>query len=150
MVHVIGAVNNPGVYSLPRGSRVQDAIQAAGGPAEAADTASLNLVKVLEDGAQIWVASEKGDPPGEGFPDPEIDDPGGELSQSLININTATQVELESLPGIGPVRAQAILQYRQEHGPFHDISDLQDISGIGPATFEQLKGLITVGGAAQD
>jgi competence protein ComEA len=129
---------------------VQDAIQAAGGPAEAADTASLNLVKILEDGAQIWVALEKVDPTGAGFPDPEINDPVGEQSQSFININTATQVELESLPGIGPVRAQAILQYRQENGPFHEIGELQNISGIGPATFELLKGLITVGGVTQD
>jgi competence protein ComEA len=147
MVHVVGAVKKPGVYSLPRGSRVQDAIQAAGGPTAKADMASLNLVELLEDGAQIWI---RGELPVGGYPESDHIDPAEEKFPDLININTATQVELESLPGIGPMRAKAIILYRQENGPFQEIEELLEISGIGPATFESLKDLITVGGAVSD
>lgn len=143
MVHVIGAVNNPGLYNLPRGSRVQNAIQAAGGLAEGADTANLNLAFLLEDGDQVRVGLAARDQPSGHLPEPDSLDSEGTLSL-LIDINTADQVELESLPGIGPVLAIEILQYRRENGPFTRIEGLQNVSGIGPATFEQLKGLITV------
>ena len=149
-VHVTGAVANPGVYALPIDSRVQDAIQAAGGFSENANDMAVNLAALLEDGAQISVAAKKptaepfttsgveqGNERAEGQPDPSNPD-------SPININTATQVELESLPGIGPVTAQKIIEYRETNGPFIGIEDIQKVSGIGPATFEKLKDLITV------
>jgi competence protein ComEA len=149
-VHVTGAVANPGVYALPVDSRVQDAIQAAGGFAENANDTAVNLATLLEDGAQISVAAKKptsqpstaagveqGSEKNEGQPPPpNLDSP--------ININTATQEELESLPGIGPVTAQKIIEYRETNGPFIGIEDIQKVSGIGPATFEKLRDLITV------
>lgn len=150
MVHVIGAVLQPGVYSLPPGSRVQDAIQAAGGPTKYADTAGLNLVAELEDGVQIWLPTIKSELADEGNPTLENLQSHEEEVQSLVDINNATQVELERLPGIGPTKAEAILQYRQENGPFKEVEQLLDISGIGPATLERLKSLITVGGIVQD
>jgi competence protein ComEA len=149
VVQVMGEVRNPGVYNLPRGSRVHNAIQAAGGLVENADMGDLNLARLLEDGDQIRVGVEVKDRTGGDLIETEMPLQNAVVTQ-LININSATQVELESLPGIGPVRAQAILQYRQENGFFDEIEGLQKVPGIGPATFEQLKDLITIGVDASD
>lgn len=141
VVDVRGAVTQPGVYELPLGSRVQDAIQAAGGALPEADLAGLNLAAPLEDGAAIRVPeqAEAQSPPSRsgGVTIPEV--PG-----SLININTATQEALESLPGIGPALAQRVIAYREANGPFPSIEAIQNVSGIGPGIFEKIKDLITV------
>ncbi|WKZ48770.1 MAG: helix-hairpin-helix domain-containing protein [Anaerolineales bacterium] len=142
VVHITGAVPRPGVYALPKGARVQDAISAAGGFLADADKTGINLAQLLEDGEQLDI------PFGEGaslvIPTPEVEnvDPG---ETELININTASQFQLESLPGIGPTTAQKIIDYREENGPFSTIEEIMDVSGIGPGTFERIKDLITVG-----
>jgi len=146
IVHVAGAVSETGVHSLPPGSRIKDAIQAAGGLAPNADINSINLAKLVEDGMQIWVPFQREEIPEEQSPgQTDSVSPEGR-SKDLININNATQDELESLPGIGPVIAQAIIQYRGDFGPFTDIKNIQSVSGIGPVVFEGIRELITVSG----
>jgi competence protein ComEA len=150
IVHVAGAVIEPGIISLPPGSRVQDAIDRSGGLADTADSSLINLAMLVEDGMQIWVPAVQVVPNYDQAPDisnPEQlpDHPG-----KLININIASQDELEVLSGIGPVIAKAIIQFRLEQGPFKEISEIQAVSGIGPVTFEKIKSQITVGGAAGD
>ena len=146
IVHVTGAVINPGVYSLPSGSRVKDAIEKSGGLLSDADTTLINLAMLIEDGEQVWVPYQLDDVM-------DFDKPavlGGEPTQGQqtrkININTASQIELESLSGIGPVIAKAVIQYRLENGPFKDIEEIQEVSGIGPVTFEKIKPIISVKG----
>jgi competence protein ComEA len=154
VVHVNGAVAQPGVYMLPVGSRVQDAIDAAAGFAAEADTGSVNLAAVLEDGSMITVLAQQptDQPP---LPEPTaitrgeaVSLPTATRSPTLkgqkININTATQEELESLPMIGPVLAKQIIDYRTANGPFKEIEDIVDVPGIGPKTFEVIQDLITV------
>jgi len=128
VVHVTGAVMSPGVYELPEGSRVVDAIQAAGGFAEGAADEHLNLAAKLSDGQRIrvpWLSEIK---EGEG--------------KALININTATAAQLQSLPGIGPAIAQRIVEYREKSGPFSRVEDLMKVSGIGPKVFANILDLI--------
>jgi competence protein ComEA len=142
-VHVSGAVRQPAVYELAPGSIVQDAVDAAGGPASNADLDCINLALELRDQQQVYVPRQ-----GETSPPPPVS--GGELDSggstgSLVNINTATTAELETLPRIGPAMAQRIVEYREANGPFAAIEDVQDVPGIGPATFEGLKDRITVG-----
>ncbi len=141
VVDVRGAVTQPGVYELPPGSRVQDGIQAAGGALPDADLAGLNLAALLEDGAAIRVPvqGEAQSPPSRSG---DVTIPG--VPGSLININTATQTELESLPGIGPVLAQQVIAYREANGPFPSTEAIQNVSGIGPGIFEKIKDMITV------
>ncbi len=150
VVDVAGAVAEPGVYSLPPGSRVQDALEAAGGLLPEADTRSLNLAAPIEDGSRLWVASR---PPITEAPQGESVSRGISVGESAtfeapsgskINLNTASQEALESLPGIGPSLARSIIAYRQEHGPFAAIDEIQKVSGIGPAKFEKIRDLITV------
>ncbi len=149
-VHVSGAVQNPGVYALRTESRVEDAIKAAGGFTVAANELALNLAAQLQDGMQVWVPNK---------PSPtEIKTEGATTSAdsapsspapemgTMVNINTATQAELETLTGIGPATAQKIITYRETEGLFLGIEDIQKVSGIGPATFEKIKNRITVGG----
>ena len=141
-VHVSGAVCQPAVYKLPAGSIVQDAVDAAGGPASDADLDHINLALELRDQQQVYVPCQ-----GEPDPLPAVsggESGGGQAAGALININTATAAELEVLPRIGPVTAQHIVEYREANGPFEAIEDIQDVPGIGPATFEGLKGSITV------
>lgn len=140
MVYVSGAVMQPGVYQLAPGSRVKDALEASGGPAPKAELAWLNLAAHLEDGDQIWVP-QTGENPASSPPRSSTSETGWRL----VNLNTATVELLEELPGIGPVTAEKILAYREEHGPFQSIEEIQNVSGIGPATFERIKDLITVG-----
>lgn len=154
VVHITGAVAEPGVYNLPVNSRVEDVIRKAGGTTANADINAVNMAATLEDGIQvniplkineIVVGSDRSIP---GYEREEKEESGEEQPSAPttsypININTATQAELETLPGIGPVTAQKIIEYRQENA-FQIIEDIQKVSGIGPATFEKLKDFITV------
>lgn len=145
-IHVTGAVLRPGVFSLPADSRVQDAIQTAGGFMPNADDDQLNLAARLEDGQKIQVTFVQ--PKATKAPTTSQADTsaGAPPTQAeLIDINTASTAELEQLPGIGPVKARRIVEYRQANGPFDEIADIQNVSGIGPATFAALEELITVG-----
>jgi len=148
VVHVIGAVVRPGVYALPEGSRVQDAVMAAGGLLAEANPNAINLAAKLEDGQQVAISDQSGRVPLAVTPTAafEVIEPTKPAPESgdLININTASQEELESLPGIGPTLAQRIIDYRTEHGPFKQIEDIMNVPGIGPATFDQIADLITV------
>ena len=130
-VQVSGAVLSEGVYTLKEGTRVADAIQAAGGFTAQADRGAVNLAAKLHDEDRIHVPLV-GEPPASGAPGQKI------------NINSASASLLENLPSIGPVKAQAIVAYRQAHGPFQRTEDLMDVLGIGPATYEKVKDLITV------
>lgn len=139
-VHVVGQVNLPGVYSLPEGANVQDAIDAAQGPTELAQQDLLNLAATLTDGQRVYIPSKD-----EAQVDLDSDQRSlGVTLDSLININTASQEELDTLPGIGSVRAKAIIAYRTQNGFFMTIDDLLKVEGIGETTFNELKDFITV------
>ena len=131
-VHVTGAVVSPGIYTLPKNSRVADAVAAAGGFLPIADDEKINLAAILEDGAHLTI--EKVD-----FYRTDAS------STSRVNINTASLEELDTLPGIGPSTAQAIIDYRRQFGEFQRADQITDVSGIGPATYERIKDLITTG-----
>jgi competence protein ComEA len=129
MVQVSGAVNAPGVYTLPRGSRVKDAIDMAQGAAPDADVECLNLASLLQDGQRLHV--------------PVKQPPSGEPSaDTRVNINTASQHELETLPGIGPEMAKRIIEYRKTSGGFATVDDLTNVSGIGDKVLARLKPLV--------
>jgi competence protein ComEA len=134
IVHVVGAVRRPGLYRLPRGSRVADAVTRAGGATRRGDTSLVNLAAPLADGVQIAVPL-RGSASAAGA--------GGAAGTAAgrVHLNSATVEELDTLPGVGPVTAQKIVDYRQQHGPFTALEDLDAISGIGPARIEQLRGL---------
>lgn len=141
-VHVAGLVRRPGVYRFRQGQRVVDAVDAAGGPTKKGDPNLLNLAALLTDGEQVLVPPHGATvvpPPGEGG---TTGAPGS--TGALVNVNTASESELEALPGIGPVLGAAIIAYRTEHGPFPTVDALDDVSGIGPATLEDLRPLVTV------
>ena len=144
IVHVTGAVPRPGLYALAQGSRVQDAISAAGGFLADAEKSGINLARVLEDGEQLDIPYAAGASPviGTEIPPLVLTEPAS--STELININTASQAELETLPGIGPSTAQKIIQYREQNGPFVSTQDIINVPGIGPGTYERIKDLITV------
>lgn len=127
-VHVVGQVHRPGLYELPAGDRVVDAVSAAGGFTHAADQAGVNLAEVVTDGEQI-VVSKKGASAGG----------DGATSGGKVNINTADVTGLETLDGIGPALAQRILDYRKAHGSFSSVNDLQNVSGIGDKKFAAIK-----------
>jgi competence protein ComEA len=140
IVDVAGAVRKPGVFEFAPGDRVIDAVERAGGALDVADLTLLNLAAPLTDGQQILVpkkgaAAPSGAPVVGGVP-------GG--STTLVNINTADEATLETLNGVGPVLAAAIMQYRTEHGPFASVDQLDEVSGIGPATLEDLRSQVTV------
>ena len=143
VVDVDGAVRRPGVVELPGGSRVVDALEAAGGVQRRADTGALNLAQVLLDGEQVVVpragAGGVADPADVTSPAPAS---GGAPTSGLVNINTASEVELETLPGIGPVLAAAIVEWRTQNGGFTSVEQLQDVSGIGPTTYAELAPLV--------
>ena len=127
VVDVAGAVKNPGVFELPAGSRVQDAVEAAGG-LKRRQPAGVNLARVLVDGEQIFIGTQSTDAP-----------------NSKLNINRATAAQLEALPGVGPVLAESIIDYRDSHGGFRRIEELDSVSGIGPSMMRKLKDSVTVG-----
>lgn len=141
IVHITGAVPRPGVYALPQGARVQDGISAAGGFLAEAEKTNINLAQALEDGEKIDIPFIEGASPVLATPLPEVET----ITTELININTASIAELDTLPGIGPTTAQKIIDYRDQNGPFVSIEDIVNVSGIGPASYERLKDLITVG-----
>jgi len=146
-VHVAGAVVRPGVYSLDENSRVEDAVDAAGGFVVEADKNALNLAARLEDGQRLDIPYVAGFIPDEssGFVVITEGTPSPLLGEELVNINTASIAELDKLPGIGPTIAQRILDYRNENGPFASINDIINVPGIGSATFGEIENLITVG-----
>lgn len=147
ILHITGAVKNPGIVQIEEGARLIDAIEAAGGTTENADTSKINLAYILSDGQKIYIPS---------FLDEKIEnyieDNIGEniiientnSNINLVNINTATQTELETLTGIGPSLALKIINYRKENGKFKTIEDIKNVSGIGDAKFEAIKNEICV------
>lgn len=140
VVDVGGKVRHPGVFTLPAGSRVIDAVEAAGGAKRGADTTGLNLARRLADGEQVLVGVP---PPGAAAPGGAGPAPGAP-GASRISLNTATAEQLEELPDVGPVLAQRIVDYRTEHGGFRSVEELLDVSGIGDKTFAGLKDKVTV------
>lgn len=143
VVHVSGAVDAPGVVSLPSGSRVDDALEAAGGATAEADLSSINLARPLEDGEQIHVPVPGEEPP-QPAAGPAGDAVSGTGSTGSIDLNTASAAELEELPGVGPAIAQRILEHREKNGPFTSVDGLLEVSGIGPATLEKIRERATV------
>jgi competence protein ComEA len=139
VVHVLGAVRHPGLVRLPESSRVQDAIDAAGGLTHQADPGELNLAQLLSDGQQVLIGTaphpagevreQRGSGGGAGT---------GPAAKGALDLNRASQSQLEELPEVGPVTAEAILAWRQEHGRFTRIEELQEVDGIGPKTYAQL------------
>ncbi|WP_259390691.1 helix-hairpin-helix domain-containing protein [Actinomyces sp. 2119] len=157
VVHVTGAVASPGVVVLDQGARVADAIEAAGGVTQEADADQLNLARVLSDGEQVRVpregevltgqeaeAGQAGEQqPGQSASGASQDGPGQEAT-GLVNINTASALELEELPGIGPALAQRIVEHREANGPFGSVDELTEVSGIGQAKLEALREMAVV------
>ena len=138
-VDVAGWVRRAGVYEFVAGQRVIDAIEAAGGQRPGAELTALNLAAPLTDGSQILVPKAGAAPVGTGTTIPGA---GGE--GSLVNINTASATELETLDGVGEVIAAAIVDYRTQNGPFASVDQLEDVSGIGPSTMEGIRDSVTV------
>ena len=145
VVHVCGEVANPGIYELPAGSRIYEAVKAAGGFTENAEEESVNLASPIEDGVQIRIYSKDeaetlaaGAAPFDGF------EASGEGKEPVVNLNTATKEELMTLSGIGESRAEDIIRYREENGGFQNIEDIMKVSGIKDAAFQKIKDRITV------
>ncbi|MDQ1373238.1 MAG: competence protein ComEA [Actinomycetota bacterium] len=136
--HAAGAIARPGVYRLPPGARVTDLIDAAGGPAADADLDQLNLAAPVADGERVYVPRRGEAPP------PVAAGASGGQPVGPVDLNAATAEQLDALPGVGPATAQAILQYRTQHGRFHSVEDLLDVRGIGDAKLEQLRDLVKV------
>jgi len=146
VVDVAGKVRHPGVYQLAAGARVSDAVTAAGGMLPGVDPASVNLARKVVDGEQVLI----GVPPVPGAAaagaDPASPPPGtaGGAASGPIDLNTATAAQLDALPGVGPVLAQRIVDWRGQHGRFASVDQLKDVSGIGDAKFADLKPLVSV------
>jgi competence protein ComEA len=133
VVYVVGAVRRPGLYRLPEGSRIADAITRAGGLSRKADLLGVNLAAPLADGVQVVVPAR-------------VAATGGGAQAGApgkVSLATATLEQLDELPGVGPVTAQKIVDYRTQHGPFRSVDDLDAIPGIGPARIEQLRDAVT-------
>ena len=152
VVHIIGEVNNPGVVTLPEGSRIIDAINMAGGKTEEADLSKINLAYIVEDGTQIYIPRIN-----ENLNQVNLISDGARIGviindsnveenkvDAKVNINTANKEKLETLPGIGETTAQKIIDYRESNGKFKTIEDIKNVSGIGEAKYESLKDKITV------
>ncbi len=137
VVHVLGAVGRPGLYRLPEGSRIVDAIAAAGGFAPDAARDGLNLARVLVDAEQVAV-------PVVGAVAAAGTGPQGVAADGRVNLNTADQAALETLPRVGPAMAQRILAWRAENGGFKAVEDLMQVSGIGQRTFEGMRAMVTL------
>jgi competence protein ComEA len=140
VIDVVGAVRRPGLYRLQQGARIADAVARAGGATTKADLALINLAAPLADGEQVVVPKR-----GAVAPSAAPSGAGGSAgvpSSGPVHLSTATLEQLDSLPGIGPVTAQKILDYRQKHGAFTSADELDAVSGIGPARLDQLKDLV--------
>jgi competence protein ComEA len=144
-VYITGAVERPGVYQVPRDSRLVEVIALAGGFLEGAEIDKLNLAEKVTDGQQINI------PGNVEIPTPQLVIGGGGLLVTptppvggLVNINTADAALLETIPGVGPTIASRIIAYREENGPFERVDDLTKVAGIGPATLEKIKPYVTV------
>jgi competence protein ComEA len=157
VVSVVGLVHTPGLVTLAPGARIADALQAAGGPVNGADTIGLNMARPVADGEQIVVglapvpgqrtalgsSVSAGTSPASGAPGPvsgTVKPKAGEV----LDLNTATQQQLDALPGVGPVTAAAIVAWRQANGKFASVDQLADVDGIGPARLEKLRPLVRV------
>ena len=140
VVHVAGAVSAPGVYQLAAGSRVIDAVQAAGGLAVDANPDAVNLAALLADGERVYVPAV-----GESL-SPVVTVGGGGAPMEVwpLNINSADAKRLEDLPGVGPATAALIIAYRDQHGPFASVEQLADVRGIGPAKLDAIRALVSV------
>jgi competence protein ComEA len=136
VVHVVGAVRQPGLYKLRRGARVADVVSRAGGATAKADLALVNLAAPVSDGQQV-VVPERAPPAAASAGNSAGDAPAGP-----VHLNSATVEQLDALPGVGPVTAQKIVDYREAHGAFSSVDDLDAIPGIGPARLEQLRELV--------
>jgi competence protein ComEA len=139
VVDVVGKVRKPGIVTLPAGSRVFEAVKAAGGVSGRVNLHGLNMARVLSDGEQIVVGIE---PPDEASGSPPQS--GEQAASALVNLNSASSEQLQTLPGVGPVTAQAIVAWREANGRFGAVDDLLDVKGIGPATLDSLRDLVTV------
>ena len=135
VVHVVGAVRRPGLFRVTEGARIADALQRAGGPTKRADLSAVNLAAPLADGQQVIVPLRL--PPGVAPP------PGVVAAGAKVSLAVATVEQLDELPGIGPVTAQKIVDWRTSNGPFRSVEDLDDVPGIGPARIETLRELVT-------
>lgn len=134
VVHVAGAVHRPGLYRLDEGSRIADAIREAGGATRRAALVGVNLARKLIDGEQVVVPARNASG--------AVPQPASAADAGPVRLSLATIEMLDALPGIGPVTAQKIIDYREEHGPFTSVDELDAIPGIGPARVEQLRGLV--------
>lgn len=152
IIHITGSVKNPGIVKLKDGSRIEDAIEAAGGLTENADITNVNLAYVLDDGVKIRIPSITDEKNGD---EQILEEESGEniieetnmtlgASTKEININKATETELQSLPGIGASLASRIIEYRNQNGKFSKIEDIKNVNGIGDSKYDNIKDFITV------
>ena len=151
-VHIAGCVQKEGMLELSSNSRIADAIEKAGGLTQEADLSDINLAYLLEDGMKIYIPNQnerqennektKNIPKEENTPSMQIQDTN--TKQDVININTATQEELDTLPGIGPATATKIIEYRKEKGKFKQKEEIKEVSGIGEAKYEKIKEYISI------
>lgn len=150
MVHIIGGVAKPGVVKIKEGGRIEDAIEAAGGLTEDSDISNVNLAYVLDDGVKVKIPTI--DDESKETEETYISEDSGknvilqedEKAGSIVNINKATQTELETLPGIGPSLAGRIISYREQNGKFKKVEDIKNVAGIGDSKFENIKDFIKV------
>jgi competence protein ComEA len=133
VVDVAGAVRRPGLYHLAAGTRIADAVAAAGGATARADVTLVNLAAPIADGEQVLVPARGAAVPAGAAPPSQA---------APVDLNTATADQLDALPGVGPATAQKIIAYRQAHGPFRSVDELEGVPGIGPSKLAQLKGLV--------
>lgn len=147
-VHVCGQVNHPGVYELAQGSRVWDAVEAAGGFTEEADPEAVNLAAPVSDGSKITIPSQGDQGEQEWYEEAgeRKENAGGVSGLGLVDINYADVNQLMTVPGIGQVRAEAVVAYRKEHGSFETIEDIMKVTGIKEGLFAKIRDYITVGG----
>jgi competence protein ComEA len=143
VVDVVGAVRQPGLYRLSEGSRIADAVTRAGGATPRADLAQVNLAAPIADGEQIVVPRRGASAPAGGSAGASASGAGvGGAAAAPVQLSTATLEQLDTLPGVGPVTAQKILDYRTKHGAFHSVDELDAVPGIGPKRLEQLRELV--------